>query len=365
MDKSKQRINIFLLILFIIIGLICIGFEILKNNAYLIEKVFPGKLMLGFKSIIFASFGLFNFSVAEVLIIISVMLLIFLIVYFIKDIAKHSKKIVFVLDFIFKVIIMLGIFYIFFMIFCGIDYYRSPIEQKLNLQVKDTTKQELIQTGDIIMQKLNSAAQNVNRDEKGLFVPAMNKKQMFEFSNVVYKKLASDAVVENIRFSTPKEAVFSEALNYLNISGFYFPFTGEANINIKEGNIFLPFVICHEKAHQFSIMREQEANFVAFLACSESENNDFIYSGYLKAFVTILAQVYIEDKDVYKSMISKLDGNVKKDIIEYNKAMSKYEGPVSQISESVNNSYLKSQGQTDGVKSYGKMTDLLIAKYKS
>jgi hypothetical protein len=63
------------------------------------------------------------------------------------------------------------------------------------------------------------------------------------------------------------------------------------------------------------------------------------------------------------SIILDLDENIKNDINEYNKSIRKYEGAASQISQYLNNSYLISQGQKEGIKSYGKMTDLLIAKY--
>jgi hypothetical protein len=119
---------------------------------------------------------------------------------------------------------------------------------------------------------------------------------MFEYSQNAYRVIIDEGIIDNLYFSAPKEVYFSEALSYLSISGFYFPFTAEANINTKEGNIYIPFVICHEKAHQYGIMREQDANFVAYLACIQSQNSDFIYSGYLKAF-TLLIQVIFEDKD--------------------------------------------------------------------
>ena len=40
----------------------------------------------------------------------------------------------------------------------------------------------------------------------------------------------------------------------------------------------------------------------------------------------------------------------------------KYEGPVAEKAEAVNDTYLKSNKQEDGVKSYGRMVDLLIAE---
>lgn len=363
MKRFKSNIKVFPLIFSIVIVITYLLFEMLKRNSYLIEKILPNRQILTIKSYIFGIFGPIDFSVAEFLIYISAILIIIFFIYFIINIIKSKNKVWFVINFSFVVIIIIGILYIFFMMFCGIDYYRPSIEQKLHLQVRKYERQELIKTCNILLTNLNTASDKVKRDENGLFASSLSESQIFAFSNQAYKNIINEGIVENIEFSKPKGVYLSEALNYLSIRGFYFPYTGEANINIKDGVLFLPFVICHEKAHQYGIMREQEANFVAFLACIKSGNSDFVYSGYLEAFTTVLNQVYTEDKDEYNSIILKLDEKIKKDINDYNKKAIKYKSVISDMAGALNNSYLISQGQKDGIKSYGKMVDLLISSY--
>ena len=41
----------------------------------------------------------------------------------------------------------------------------------------------------------------------------------------------------------------------------------------------------------------------------------------------------------------------------------KYEGKIDDISNEINNTYLKANGVSEGVKSYGKMVDLLLTYY--
>ena len=43
----------------------------------------------------------------------------------------------------------------------------------------------------------------------------------------------------------------------------------------------MPFTICHELAHLKGYIYEDEANFIAFMACINSDNLFFQYSGYL------------------------------------------------------------------------------------
>jgi len=64
-------------------------------------------------------------------------------------------------------------------------------------------------------------------------------------------------------------------MSYLGIGGVYFPFTGEANVNISMPHTSIPFTACHEMAHQIGFAREDEANFIAYIACKNHPSPDF------------------------------------------------------------------------------------------
>jgi len=64
-----------------------------------------------------------------------------------------------------------------------------------------------------------------------------------------------------------------------------FPFTGEANVNISMPHTSIPFTACHEMAHQIGFAREDEANFIAYIACKNHPSPDFQYSGILSALI--------------------------------------------------------------------------------
>ena len=69
------------------------------------------------------------------------------------------------------------------------------------------------------------------------------------------------------------------------LCGVYSPFTVEANYNWQMTGYNIPHTICHELSHLRGFMREDEANFIGILACTESDNAYFRYSGYLMAWV--------------------------------------------------------------------------------
>ena len=112
-------------------------------------------------------------------------------------------------------------------------------------------------------------------------------------------------------------------------------------------------------------MQEEEANFIAFLACNVSERTDFLYSGYLLGWIYATNALYAADKDAWNDIGGRLEPQVYADLSANNKFWKSYEGTVAKVSAKVNDTYLKANGQKDGVLSYNRLVDLLIVYYQS
>ena len=63
--------------------------------------------------------------------------------------------------------------------------------------------------------------------------------------------------------------------------GYYFPFSMEANYNRQMYITNMPVTMCHELSHLKGFILEDEANFIGYLACVDSEDPFFRYSAYL------------------------------------------------------------------------------------
>jgi hypothetical protein len=61
-----------------------------------------------------------------------------------------------------------------------------------------------------------------------------------------------------------KPSLLTPLLNYIGTSGYYNPFTSEAQMNYQMPVFNRPFVACHEMSHQMGYGAEDEANFVGF-----------------------------------------------------------------------------------------------------
>ena len=160
-----------------------------------------------------------------------------------------------------------------------------------------------------------------------------------------------------------KPVLLSRLLSYIRYTGFFFPYTAEANLNADSPACLLPSTIAHELAHLRGVAREDEANFCAVVACMESGDEDYRYSGALLAYIYLGNALYSADYDAWREVYSTLSENVRADLRANNAYWAQFRGVVSKVSDTVYDGFLKSNGDTDGSKSYGVVTDLLVAYF--
>jgi hypothetical protein len=160
-----------------------------------------------------------------------------------------------------------------------------------------------------------------------------------------------------------KPVIISEILTRMHITGVYSFFTGEANINIMVHGSTLPAILAHEHAHHLGIFSEDEANFVAILACDLSGNDVYRYSGHLFAYNHLARALSRVDHDGYLEIEKSLPEDVRADLRFHRDYWKQFDTWVSDVSDSIHDDYLKNQGQELGTKSYGAVVYLLVAYY--
>jgi hypothetical protein len=166
-------------------------------------------------------------------------------------------------------------------------------------------------------------------------------------------------------YSRPKGVLVSPLWSYTGITGMYSPYTGEANINTDQPLSSLPHTVLHEMAHQHGFAREDEANYIAYLACEMHPDADFRYSGVLAAVIYTANALNAVAPERYEELAKTYSDAVRRDLKAESAFWSQHEGLVAEISDTLNDQYLKSNGQADGSKSYGRMVDLLLAEYRA
>lgn len=157
-----------------------------------------------------------------------------------------------------------------------------------------------------------------------------------------------------------KRLVSSDLFSWLRISGMYFPFTGEANVNHRTPPWQQPFTIAHEKAHQRFMASENEANFHGMLACVHSEDPYVQYSGWLFAQRQVLRALQRSDPYTFVQLIQLRHPGVQRDVNAAHAFWSGYSGPLADLSRAVNDAYLRANRVRGGVKSYGRSLQLIV-----
>ena len=187
-----------------------------------------------------------------------------------------------------------------------------------------------------------------------------------EFNTLIEESYLKNAYELGISYPNgtrrPKTMIFSSFFAKVGVSGYFGPFFNEIHLNSYNLPMDYPFVLAHEKAHQFGFTSESEANLVAFVICTKSEDQRVRYSGYQSLLLYFLRDAS-RMKD-YKEFISKIDTVV---INDFHIRQKYYQGlenkKLSKVQTKANDIYLKANKVDKGVKNYNQVVSLVTAWY--
>lgn len=251
--------------------------------------------------------------------------------------------------------------YVFFYGLWGLNYNRKGITYQLNLEIKKYSVQEIDTVTNILLHRLNLYADTIDLKQRDSF----NKKKMlfakaseaYLYANNSYPFLGYDP-------QSMKPSLFSYLGNYFGFQGYYNPFSGEGQVNTTIPPFLEPFVTTHEVAHQIGYAKENEANFVAFVACRAFPNNTYRYSMYFDMYLYAITELNRKDSVLANAYADKLHPQARQDIEEYRSFLKKYRNQVEPVISWIYDGYLQANDQPEGKKTYNQVVAFLIAYYK-
>lgn len=327
--------------------------------------------------------GFFPFSMAEIalyVLIISIAVMIFLtllntgraVVFFImcKRRGLYCRKIL-----MFRPAILLGLrltaiicaIITLFISFGGINYTGQTFAERAGYAIEDSDVSDLIQLCVVLGRKTSESREYVVTDLKGAIdenYKPYNPFRLINDAEKAYKNLPEEYEYLKRDYPSVKPAVGSILMSNIHISGIYPYVFPEAIVNIYTPIMSLPHTICHEMAHQRGFAREDEANYIAYLACIQSDNPLIVYSGYYTAFSYAMNQLYVYDYESWATIKDYVNPDIISDMRRENTYWKQFETIDNKVTESVNDVFLEIMDVRDGVHSYGRMVDLLIAEAK-
>lgn len=308
--------------------------------------------------------GWLPFSVGEMTLILLPLWVILLIALTVRLAVKFDTKLYCrTIAGLLSVICML---YSLFVLTLAPGYKSSTLDTKLQLERVPVSADELLSTAEILRDEAHKLLDSVTFRYGDFSVMPYSLDEMNDKLNDAYEKAGEKYDFLHHFRSNIKYVVLSEPMSYTHITGVYSYYTGEANLNINFPDYSLPYTAAHELAHQRGIARENEANFVAFLVCLESDDPYIQYSGYVNLMEYVMNSLYSASPDYYNTFYSTLDRRIIYEFYASSAFFEKYrENVVADVSSAVNNNYLQSQGQVEGSRSYGLVVDLAVAYYKT
>lgn len=266
-------------------------------------------------------------------------------------------------DNLLKVLSGFSIFYFMFYILWGVNYYRVPLFEKMNIK-REYSDADLYDFTEKLIAKTNEVQFAITKNKNQKVSNPYSQDSIFRMSQNGYDNLAKEHSFFRYTVPSRKKSLFSLPLTYMGFGGYLNPFTNESQVNDKLPMYGFPNVICHEMAHQIGYASESECNFIGFMACIKNDDLYFQYSAYANALRYCLENVYLKDEERFKALKPIINPGILKNYKESELFWSKYDTFIDKGFHAFYDQYLKVNQQEEGIDSYSKFVDLLINYYK-
>lgn len=318
--------------------------------------------------------GLLPFSVVELLLYATILFVLF---DFVKQLRRaiHAFTARPLRHFLVHLFLILSALLVLYVFLCGINYHRTSFSQEAGLSVTLDEHGTVYDEADLIA-LCDYLVTEINATEAQLDVPFIGQTTETPKASAAWlwhagrtgqramEKLGQRYSRLSGHYPFPKPILNTWLLSVQQTTGVYSPFTVEANYNRDIAYYDIPFTICHELSHLRGYMQEEEANFIGVLATIGADDLYFNYSGYVSAWVyagNALARI---DSTAFATLYARINARTRQDMLYNNAYWKQFEGKPAEAHEQLNDAYLKIQGQSTGVRSYGHVTDLMLEYFE-
>ena len=291
--------------------------------------------------------GIVRFSVAEVIILILPLLII-------ADFVRCRRRIRTALS---HLLLLSALLFFLYAANCGVNYYRDPFVDREALSGARFTEEQLAGFCEYAVSQI---------EKSGAAGDYPQGNELADSARRSMQKLSETEPSLRGFYPVPKQlGPLSAALSAMGVSGIYSPFTVEANVNGEMPDMEKPFTSCHELSHLRGFMNEGEANYIGWLACIGSDDPAFRRSGWLIAWSYAGSALYRTAPDEYARLYETLPQSAAEELKKNSLFWTSHETGASEVQDKVNDAYLKANGQTEGVQSYGMLTILMLIWFYS
>ncbi len=308
--------------------------------------------------------SLFPFSLTELAVVLGpVALLVLLAVWGIRILRHKERRKIIAEKGCRFVAWCLSLMLLVYMVMHGGNFSRLHLTELMELPQRPYTAQELYAVTVDLAQKCRAAREQVAEDESGCMVLSASLSDTLLAADDVYKPLRRDYPFLITGVWRAKAVVLSHQWSYTGVTGFYCPWLGETNVNVDQPDCDIGHTAAHELAHSMGFGREDECNFLGYLSCVTSGQPDFVYSGYLAAFLYCNNALYGADQELWAQAYAHLSEGVRRDLRQKSTYCDSFKGEVMDFSQDFNDAFIKVNGEESGRISYSEAVGLVLQYY--
>lgn len=305
-------------------------------------------------------FGWIPFSIGDIFYAALIILLLRKLILMVKKIRKREANKRYWLTGLKQFVWVVVLVYVSFNGLWALNYNRTGIAGQLGLKVDTYTQEDLVAVMTTITERLetiDSTALLTRQDIR-------KKRKLFRSAVSAYDSLSAHSPIFDYSIRSVKPSLYSYLGNYLGFTGYYNPFSGEAQVNTTVPLFIQPFTTCHEIGHQLGYAKENEANFAGYLAAKSSSDAAFRYSVYFDLYMYSWYYLYNTDSSLAREFTERLPVTVKNDYRELKEFNRKHRNPVERVIDQLYGEYLKANEQPSGKLAYNEVIAWLVAYYK-
>jgi hypothetical protein len=258
--------------------------------------------------------------------------------------------------FFLRLIQVVSVMYIWFYISWGYNYFRPDIHTRLGWKAPKTDEAEFRTVLDTMISRANSTYIKIDSAD------------LSEIDSLLELSYSMNSKVLGINYPngsrSNKKMFFNSITTKSGVLGYYGPFFSEVHLSSSALPFDYPAGLAHEKAHQFGITSEAEANLFSFVICTSSEDQRLQYSGYM-----IFLMYFLNDASQlsdYHLYIKKIDKHIIDDILykqEYYKSLQ--HKTMEKVQSVAYDTYLKTNNIKSGIKNYDQVVALVISWFNN
>lgn len=343
--------------------LVSIAIKIFSLNAVAVERYYSTGAYVYISRLYRIVTGWLPFSIGDILYAAAALWLAVALTKFIIALFKKRIMRIALAKGVRRTIVWVLAIYVYFNLSWGLNYNRLGIADQLHIEQVKVANQDLYALTDSLLVKVNFC--RLQLGDSAQYEPL---KTVFAQAADAYSQVQKQYPFLNYKFESVKTSTYGVLGDYMGFSGYYNPFSAEAQVNKTIPAFLLPYVTCHEMAHQLGYATEDEANFSGYLAAKASTDKRFQYSVYFDLFNYANGTLYMMDSARAKTNYKLLDTLVRKDIRTYRAFFASYKNPFEPLISALYGNYLKANNQPKGLDTYGDVITWLIAyqkKYKT